>query len=67
MHLRTPKDTGVGKVLESCLKMLGSEDEKDTFILKITEGEGHRKDANTIIAFIQFTFLRNFVVVVLFT
>ncbi|XP_031435252.1 uncharacterized protein LOC116223289 [Clupea harengus] len=39
VHLRTPKDTGVGKVLESCLKMLGSEDEKDTFILKITEDE----------------------------
>ncbi|KAL2083303.1 hypothetical protein ACEWY4_021076 [Coilia grayii] len=39
VHLRTPKDTTVGKVLESCLKMLGNEEEKDTFVLKATEDE----------------------------
>lgn len=39
MHLRTPKDTTMGKVLESCLKMLGKESEKDTFALRATEGD----------------------------
>ncbi|XP_063048099.1 uncharacterized protein LOC134441639 [Engraulis encrasicolus] len=39
VHLRTPKDTTMGKVLESCLKMLGKESEKDTFALRATEDD----------------------------
>ncbi|KAG5266891.1 hypothetical protein AALO_G00237450 [Alosa alosa] len=39
VHLRTPQDTAVCKVLESCLRMLGSEEEKDSFILKVMEDE----------------------------
>lgn len=38
VHLRTPKDTTVGKVKESCLKMLGMTEEKDTFTLKDNQG-----------------------------
>ncbi|XP_049328540.1 uncharacterized protein LOC103038221 isoform X2 [Astyanax mexicanus] len=34
VHLRTPKDTSVGKVMESCLRMLGINEDKDQFSLK---------------------------------
>ncbi|XP_073690702.1 uncharacterized protein [Garra rufa] len=39
VHLRTPKETSVGKVLESCLKMLGINEDKDRFNLKSTEDD----------------------------
>ncbi|XP_052006409.1 uncharacterized protein LOC127660318 [Xyrauchen texanus] len=34
VHLRTPKETSVGKVMESCLRMLGIHEDKDHFNLK---------------------------------
>ncbi|XP_016297712.1 uncharacterized protein LOC107654911 [Sinocyclocheilus anshuiensis] len=39
VHLRTPKETSVGKVVESCLRMLGINEEKDHFNLKSSEDE----------------------------
>lgn len=38
VHLRTPKETSVGKVMESCLRMLGINEDKDLFNLKSKEG-----------------------------
>ncbi|KAI4884699.1 hypothetical protein NFI96_014123 [Prochilodus magdalenae] len=38
VHLRTPKDTSVGKVMESCLRMLGIKEDKGDFNLKIKKG-----------------------------
>lgn len=38
VHLRTPKDTSVGKVMESCLRMLGINEDKDHFNMKSNEG-----------------------------
>lgn len=38
VHLRTPKETSVGKVTESCLRMLGINEDKDHFNLKSKEG-----------------------------
>ncbi|XP_047206963.1 uncharacterized protein LOC124858793 [Girardinichthys multiradiatus] len=34
LHLRTPKETTVGKILDSCMKMLGLTDDKTLFTLK---------------------------------
>ncbi|XP_012730292.3 uncharacterized protein LOC105934722 isoform X2 [Fundulus heteroclitus] len=34
VHLRTPKETSVGKIMDSCLKMLGLTDDKTLFTLK---------------------------------
>ncbi|XP_041645946.1 uncharacterized protein LOC121511364 [Cheilinus undulatus] len=34
VHLRTPKETTVGKIMDSCLKMLGMTEDKSLFILK---------------------------------
>ncbi|XP_054885174.1 uncharacterized protein LOC129359555 isoform X2 [Poeciliopsis prolifica] len=34
VHLRTPKETTVGKIMDSCMKMLGLMDNKTLFILK---------------------------------
>ncbi|XP_048061401.1 uncharacterized protein LOC125277155 isoform X1 [Megalobrama amblycephala] len=39
VHLRTPKETSVGKVMESCLRMLGINEDKDHFNLKSKEDE----------------------------
>ncbi|XP_067277821.1 uncharacterized protein [Pseudorasbora parva] len=39
VHLRTPKETSVGKVMESCLRMLGIYEDKDHFNLKSKEDE----------------------------
>ncbi|XP_043111831.1 uncharacterized protein LOC122356824 [Puntigrus tetrazona] len=39
VHLRTPKETSVGKVVESCLRMLGINEDKDHFNLKSSEDE----------------------------
>ncbi|XP_028845616.1 uncharacterized protein LOC114796001 [Denticeps clupeoides] len=39
VHLRTPRDTTVGKVKESCFKMLGVKIDKDAHILKCREDE----------------------------
>ncbi|KAL6466820.1 hypothetical protein MHYP_G00246240, partial [Metynnis hypsauchen] len=38
VHLRTPKDTSVGKVMESCLRMLGIKEDKGHFSLKSKKG-----------------------------
>ncbi|XP_061601086.1 uncharacterized protein LOC133463526 [Cololabis saira] len=34
VHLRTPKETTVGKIMDSCVKMLGTTDDKSLFTLK---------------------------------
>ncbi|KAL7383206.1 hypothetical protein ABVT39_006495 [Epinephelus coioides] len=34
VHLRTPKETTVGKIMDSCIKMLGVTEDKSLFILK---------------------------------
>ncbi|XP_056110990.1 uncharacterized protein LOC130088295 isoform X2 [Rhinichthys klamathensis goyatoka] len=39
VHLRTPKDTSVGKVMESCLRMLGINEDKDHFKMRSNEDE----------------------------
>nr|XP_055027244.1 uncharacterized protein LOC129416848 isoform X1 [Misgurnus anguillicaudatus] len=39
VHLRTPRETSVGKVMESCLRMLGINEDKDHFNLKGKEDE----------------------------
>ncbi|XP_016147985.1 uncharacterized protein [Sinocyclocheilus grahami] len=39
VHLRTPKETSVGKVVESCLRMLGINEDRDHFNLKSSEDE----------------------------
>ncbi|KAA0718148.1 hypothetical protein E1301_Tti001258 [Triplophysa tibetana] len=39
VHLRTPKETSVGRVMESCLRMLGINEDKDHFNLKSKEDE----------------------------
>nr|XP_046258809.1 uncharacterized protein LOC124066466 [Scatophagus argus] len=38
VHLRTPKETTVGKIKDSCVKMLGMTEDKSLFILKETQG-----------------------------
>ncbi|KAK2922048.1 hypothetical protein Q8A73_001533 [Channa argus] len=38
VHLRTPKETTVGKIMESCIKMLGVTDDKHLFTLKEKQG-----------------------------
>ncbi|KAL3050115.1 hypothetical protein OYC64_012207 [Pagothenia borchgrevinki] len=38
VHLRTPKETTVGKIMDSCFKMLGMTEDKSLFILKETQG-----------------------------
>lgn len=38
VHLRTPKETTVGKVMDSCIKMLGVTEDKGLFVLKETQG-----------------------------
>ncbi|XP_034538164.1 uncharacterized protein LOC117811799 [Notolabrus celidotus] len=37
VHLRTPKETTVGKIMDSCMKMLGMTEDKSLFILKEKE------------------------------
>ncbi|XP_051234504.1 uncharacterized protein LOC127351223 [Dicentrarchus labrax] len=38
VHLRTPKETTVGKILDSCIKMLGMTEDNSLFILKEKQG-----------------------------
>ncbi|XP_067091839.1 uncharacterized protein [Osmerus mordax] len=38
VHLRTPKETSVGKVVESCTRMLNMTEDKDLFTLKEEQG-----------------------------
>lgn len=38
VHLRTPKETTVGKIMDSCIKMLGTTDDRSLFILKEKPG-----------------------------
>ncbi|KAL7841412.1 hypothetical protein SRHO_G00251030 [Serrasalmus rhombeus] len=38
VHLRAPKDTSVGKVMESCLRMLGIKEDRKHFSLKSKKG-----------------------------
>ncbi|XP_036979524.1 uncharacterized protein LOC119033476 [Acanthopagrus latus] len=37
VHLRTPKETTVGKIMDSCIKMLGMTEDRSLFILKETQ------------------------------
>ncbi|CAJ1067716.1 uncharacterized protein LOC126407136 [Xyrichtys novacula] len=37
VHLRTPKETTVGKVMDSCIKMLNMSEDKSLFVLKEKE------------------------------
>lgn len=39
VHLRTPKEATVAKVIESCMKMLGTTDDKSLFSLKESAGD----------------------------
>lgn len=38
VHLRTPKETTVGKIMDSCIKMLGMTEDKSLFTLKDKQG-----------------------------
>lgn len=38
VHLRTPKESTVGKVMDSCIKMLGVTEDKRLFIMTETQG-----------------------------
>lgn len=38
VHLRTPRETTVGKVMASCIKMLGVTEDKSLFIMTETRG-----------------------------
>lgn len=38
VHLRTPKETTVGKVIDCCIKMLGVTEDKSLFIMTETRG-----------------------------
>ncbi|KAK2824109.1 hypothetical protein Q5P01_021284 [Channa striata] len=38
VHLRTPKETTVGKIMDSCIKMLGVTEDKHLFTLKEKQG-----------------------------
>ncbi|XP_072293439.1 uncharacterized protein [Eucyclogobius newberryi] len=38
VHLRTPKETTVGKIVDSCLKMVGMTEDRSLFSIKRTEG-----------------------------
>ncbi|XP_051816326.1 uncharacterized protein LOC110949292 [Acanthochromis polyacanthus] len=38
VHLRTPKETTVGKIMESCVKMLGVTEDKSLFTMKEKQG-----------------------------
>ncbi|XP_034465310.1 uncharacterized protein LOC117775875 isoform X1 [Hippoglossus hippoglossus] len=38
VHLRTPKETAVGKIMDSCIKMLGVTEDKSLFALKEKQG-----------------------------
>ncbi|XP_055018936.1 uncharacterized protein LOC110156877 [Boleophthalmus pectinirostris] len=38
VHLRTPKETTVGKIVDSCLKMVGMTEDRSLFSIKHTEG-----------------------------
>lgn len=41
VHLRTPKETTVAKIMDSCIKMLGVTEDKSLFILKEKKGAQH--------------------------
>ncbi|XP_062256500.1 uncharacterized protein LOC133965920 [Platichthys flesus] len=38
VHLRTPKETAVGKIMDSCIKMLGMTEDKSLFALREKQG-----------------------------
>ncbi|XP_047459340.1 uncharacterized protein LOC125018929 [Mugil cephalus] len=38
VHLRTPKETTVGKIMDSCIKMLGMAEDKHLLVMKEKEG-----------------------------
>ncbi|XP_044069171.1 uncharacterized protein LOC122883990 isoform X2 [Siniperca chuatsi] len=42
VHLRTPKETTVGKIIDSCIKMLGMTEDKS--LLKLKEKQGSSED-----------------------
>ncbi|XP_066507360.1 putative leucine-rich repeat-containing protein DDB_G0290503 isoform X2 [Hoplias malabaricus] len=50
VHLRTPRDTSVGKVMESCLRMLGIKEDKSNFSLKTKEGSSEEISVDQSIA-----------------
>lgn len=38
VHLRTPKETTVGKVMDSCIRMLGVTEDRSLFVMTETQG-----------------------------
>ncbi|XP_076599718.1 uncharacterized protein LOC143328456 isoform X1 [Chaetodon auriga] len=49
VHLRTPKETTVGKIMDSCIKMLGMTEDKGPFILKETQGSSEELPPDQLI------------------
>lgn len=41
VHLRTPKETTVGKIMDSCINMLGRTEDKSLFTLREKQGAHH--------------------------
>ncbi|XP_023255873.1 spindle pole body component 110-like [Seriola lalandi dorsalis] len=50
VHLRTPKETTVGKIMESCMKMLGTTEDKSLFTLKEKQGSSEELSPDQQIA-----------------
>lgn len=48
VHLRTPKETTVGKVMDSCIKLLGVMEDKSLFIM--TEAHGAKISSSSCYA-----------------
>ncbi|GAA6213988.1 uncharacterized protein LOC116051362 [Lates japonicus] len=46
VHLRTPKETTVGKIMDSCIKMLGVTEDKSLFTLKEKPGSSEELSPN---------------------
>lgn len=53
VHLRTPKETTVAKIIESCIKMLGTMDDKSLFALKESAGDVCMKRHGSVITLVD--------------
>nr|XP_040035307.1 uncharacterized protein LOC120821030 isoform X2 [Gasterosteus aculeatus aculeatus] len=50
VHLRTPKETTVGKIMDSCIKMLGMTEDRSLFILREKQGSSEDLPPDQLIA-----------------
>ncbi|TWW78681.1 hypothetical protein D4764_11G0008020, partial [Takifugu flavidus] len=49
VHLRTPKETTVGKVMDSCIRMLGVTEDRSLFMMTETQGASEKLPSDQLI------------------